>query len=295
MGNKKIQSLIEDIVTLPSLPGVVTKVTAMITDESASVSDVAAIIAGDPSLSLKAMRLVNSAFYGMRHQITSVEHAAALLGMKVLKNLVLTASVFTLFKGKGKHRLFNQSDFWSHSINCGLAGRAIVKTASKGELVDPEEAFIAGLLHDIGKLVFSQYMFDDFDKALTLAEIENRPLHEAEKQVIGVDHAEIGGALAEKWNLPENLISAILMHHDPLATDPPSYLALVICFANSLSKIDETEDDEAEGDAMDYSLPGTPEIRAALQLEDDDVAAVMEAYKTEAESASALLSLAESE
>lgn len=295
MANKKVQALIEDIVTLPSLPGVVTKVTGMIADESASVGEVAAVIAGDPSLSLKVMRLVNSAFYGMRNRVTSVEHAAALLGMKVLKNLVLTASVFTLFKEKGKHRLFNQADFWKHSVNCGLAGRALVKTASKGELIDPEEAFLVGLLHDIGKLVFSQYLFDDFDKALTMAEEEGIPLYEAEKRVMGVDHAEMGGALAEKWNLQEGLVSAILMHHDPLATDPPDYLALVVNFANGLSHLTESADDEPQDEEAEPQMPCSEECLAALQLEPEDLEAVRAAFEAEGKSANAMLSLAESE
>ncbi|MFC1737268.1 HDOD domain-containing protein, partial [Candidatus Hydrogenedentota bacterium] len=98
MSKEKLESILEETVNLPSLPSVVTRVIDMASDPGASLSEVAKVIMGDPSLSLKVVKLVNSAFYGMRHKISSVDHAAPLLGMKVLKNLALTASVFSMFK-----------------------------------------------------------------------------------------------------------------------------------------------------------------------------------------------------
>jgi len=202
-----IDYLINEVITLPSLPSTVSRISDLLNDPNSQLSDVGKIIATDPAIALKTLRLVNSAYYGLATKVTSVEHAVVLLGVKVIKNLVFTATVFDSFKNSADQLL-------RHSVASGMAMQILVESCGNVGNVDKEGAFIFGLLHDIGKIIFEEFLPDEFLDASQLARKRAIPLFEAEREIIGVDHAEIGGRLAESWKLPPELISAIAGHHD---------------------------------------------------------------------------------
>ncbi|MBI5094643.1 MAG: HDOD domain-containing protein [Candidatus Hydrogenedentes bacterium] len=202
-----IDYLINEVITLPSLPSTVSRISDLLNDPTAPLSDVGKIIATDPAIALKTLRLVNSAYYGLATKVTSVEHAVVLLGVKVIKNLVFTATVFDTFKSGADVLL-------KHSVATGMAMQAMVESCGSRSDVDREGAFVFGLLHDIGKIILEEFLPEEFEQARGLAKRRAVPVYQVEREIIGVDHAEVGGRLAENWKLPPELINAISGHHD---------------------------------------------------------------------------------
>lgn len=203
----KIDYLLDEIITLPSQPQTLARITKLVDDSDCSLADVAKVISADPSIALKSLRLVNSAHYGLRNKVVSVEHAVMLLGLKVIRNLVLTATVFETF-AKGATSLLH------HSVACGVAMRVVVETRDIELPGDAEDTFVYGLLHDIGKIVFQEFLPEDTAIALELSSTRGLSTFQAEQEVIGCDHAELGARLAQKWMLPAQLVAAIAGHHD---------------------------------------------------------------------------------
>lgn len=205
---RHIDYLLEEVVTLPSLPVTVAHITELVNDPDCSLSEVGKAISADPAIALKTLRLVNSAYYGMTQKVTSVEHAVVLLGQKVIKNLVFTATVFETLQG-------GVDTFLRHSISTGVAMRILMESSQHTTLIaSPDEAFVYGLLHDVGKIIFEQFLPKEFEKVAQVAVSDKAPWYQVEREIIGVDHAEMGARLAEKWRLPADLINAIAGHHD---------------------------------------------------------------------------------
>jgi len=204
-----VDQLLDEVVTLPSMPDTLLRLTDLLDDPNCSLSEVARTIATDPSIALKTLRLVNSAYYGLGQEVKTVEHAVVLLGAKVIRNLALTATVFTTFQS-------GASRYLEHSVAVGAAMRVLAEIGPlRGLLASSEEAFIYGLLHDIGKVILREHLPAEVDEVEFLVREKRMPWHIAEREVIGVDHASIGGRLAQKWRLSHSIAFAISFHHDP--------------------------------------------------------------------------------
>lgn len=202
-----IEFLLEEVVTLPSLPGTVASIMRMVADPKCSLAAVAKAISADPPLAMKTLRLVNTAYYGLRQKVMTIEHAVVLLGTKVIKNLAFTATVFDIMKG-------GVGEFFHHSVTCGMATRALMEVCTKESSAESsDEAFVFGLLHDIGKVMFQQFMPEEYVKVAEMVRERKIPWYKAEQEVIGIDHARLGARLAEKWKLPDHLIGGIAGHH----------------------------------------------------------------------------------
>ena len=193
-----IDTLLDDVVTLPSLPTTVSRVTQLINDPASNLSDVANVIQTDPALALKTLRLVNSAYYGVGQRVDTVDHAVTMLGTKVIRNLAYTAAVFETFQ-RGSIELLH------HSVTTGIAMRSLVDHSACRGMIDPDEAFVFGLLHDIGKILIYEFLPKDAESATLMSHARKIPIFEAERAVIGVDHAELGARLIEKWGLSPQL------------------------------------------------------------------------------------------
>lgn len=204
-----IDYLIDEVVTLPSLPGTVAQITSLVNDPNSNLNDIGKAISSDPSISLKSLRLVNSAYYGLPNKITSVEHAVSMLGMKVIKNVVFTASVFDALK-------VNEEALLKHNVTCGLTMRLLVESGKVdcNHFEHADEAFIYGLLHDVGKIIFAQHMPSEMQKVADICASSPFTWAQAEREVLGADHAEMGSKLAQKWQLSDELIAGIAGHHD---------------------------------------------------------------------------------
>ena len=202
-----IDTLLDEVVTLPSLPTTVSRITQLINDPASNLSDVANVIQTDPALALKTLRLVNSAYYGVGQRVDTVDHAVTMLGIKVIRNLAYTAAVFETFQ-RGSTELLH------HSVTTGIAMRSLVDHSACRGMIDPDEAFVFGLLHDIGKILIYEFLPKDAESATLMSHARKLPIFEAERAVIGVDHAELGARLIEKWGLSPQLGAAIAGHHD---------------------------------------------------------------------------------
>ena len=200
-----IDTLLDEVISLPSLPGTVAHIMRLVSDPRCSLSTVAQAISADPPLAIKTLRLVNAAYYGLRQKVTTVEHGVVLLGIKVIKNLAFTATVFDIMKG-------SVETFFRHSVTCGVAMRALIE-AGGGGLESPEEAFVCGLLHDIGKVILDEFLPKESAEALQLSKERRVPAYEAERATIGIDHALLGARLAQRWKLAEPLVNAVAGHH----------------------------------------------------------------------------------
>ncbi|NOY53533.1 MAG: HDOD domain-containing protein [Deltaproteobacteria bacterium] len=200
-----LRSKIEEVKNIPTLPGVVSKITSMIHDPHVSTEKLGRIISHDQVLSAKVLKLVNSPFYGFPGRISSVSHALVLLGFNVIKGMLISASVFDMMSRA-------MVGLWEHSLGCatvaGIIGRKLDET-------DSEEVFIAGLLHDIGKVMIKVTLPEDFEAILRTAREEGLYMREVEERMVGIDHAGIARWVAAKWNLPENIAEPMTCHHEP--------------------------------------------------------------------------------
>ena len=216
----ELEERFKHLTNLPTLPEIASRLMTMVNDPLVSTSDVAAIIAQDPSLSSRVLRLSNSAFYGMPGKINTIHHAVVLLGFKIITTIILSLTVFDMFpEHKRSRRLFDRKAFWLHSLCCGLIARRLARNVKKRFLFDPEELFCAGLLHDIGKIVLEQYLHEEFHTALTIARDRKIPQHRAEKECLGFSHADVAEWLTAGWGLPAQIAKALAMHHEPGPAD----------------------------------------------------------------------------
>lgn len=213
---------------LPTLPAIALEVTRLAQSPLTGMSDLVRIIRNDPPLTAKILRVANSAFYGMPRKIESLNMALVVLGMREINSLVTCISVLKAFPHSGS-RGFNRQAFWEHSSGCGEIARVI---ASKLHIRLHGVEFTAGLLHDVGKIVMDQYFHDDFMKTLDVAKAEKLSSTEAERKVLGVDHAEIGAWLADAWALPPAIVEAIRYHHQPNLSPDNRTLTAVVHLAN---------------------------------------------------------------
>jgi len=179
-----------------------------------SASEISKVLSRDPVLAAKILSVVNSAYYGFPRKISTISHAIMILGFNDIKNMALSVSVFDAFKGRQREGL-DLEEFWKHSIGVGVCARQLGKRVKYPEA---EEAFIAGLLHDIGKIAFQKYMSTEYKDIVQYAVDNNIWITESERRSLeGDDHTSMGGLVAEKWKLPSKLINAITDHHDPVS------------------------------------------------------------------------------
>jgi putative nucleotidyltransferase with HDIG domain len=202
---QQIKGIIGRIQSLPTLPQVVQKLTTMVESPDVTAQEVGKLISSDQVLGAKVLRLVNSPFYGFPGRISSITHSIILLGFNVIKGVVLSASVFDLMEQ-------SMVGLWEHSLGSATIAGTISRSLG---LAEPEEIATACLLHDIGKVLVRVSLQDDYEKISALVNKEGKTFREAELEILGVDHAEIGGWLAHEWNLPDRLAVPIEFHHDP--------------------------------------------------------------------------------
>lgn len=213
-----LEKRVTDLGNLPTLPGVVQKISKFVDDKKSSAADVAEIISTDQVICAKVLRLVNSAMYGFPGRISSITHALVLLGFNVVKGLVLSTAVFDTMGKCSKGT-------WEHSLGCAVVSRRMAKEMG---MADVEEIMIAGLLHDFGKVILSFLAPKEYTQALELAATQKCHIALAEREVFGVDHPRVASWLAGVWHLPPRLSEPMTYHHRPgLAKKSKDVTALV--------------------------------------------------------------------
>jgi putative nucleotidyltransferase with HDIG domain len=202
---RKQRLKVENINALPTVPGTFKKISQVIGKQGVTLDEISRFIAGDPALTTKILKMVNSAAYGFPGRISSVSHAIMLLGLNVVKGLLLGISVFEVMEKV-------MGGLWTHSLAVATVARAV---AERKGVKDPEEISVAGLLHDLGKVILMLEYQPLYEEAMVQAAARRIPIAEAEQGLFQETHAAVGMWLAEKWHFPPNLVEVIGCHHRP--------------------------------------------------------------------------------
>ena len=231
--------LVKEVDGLVMLPDVFVRISQLADDPDSTITDVANVVSQYPSFAVRLLRVANSPLCGFSSTIDTVAKAVSMIGASQIRNLALSASIVRACAGL-PNNLVSKGNFWRHSIYCALIARVLAKRTGKCE---PEAVFTAGLLHDIGELVIFNRLPEQARGALLLVldSADELPMHEAERQVMGFDHAQVGGELARQWQLPPMLEECVAFHHDiQQAQRYPRETALVH-IANILSQMAELD------------------------------------------------------
>lgn len=236
---------------MPAFPKSVQRILELTRDINCLPKDVVGVIEKDPVITIKILKIINSAYYRLPNKITSINQSVVYLGINTIKNLALNFSTIGILPSQNPAG-FDIHAYLMHSLATATIARQIGMQYADGE-VDPNDCYIAGLLHDFGKVVFAQYMPAEFRDALDQSAFENMPLHQAEELTIGADHTLVGAMLARRWQFPENLIECISEHHSGKFSSP---LAECLYVADRIT--DKLGYDSHGNLAADPNLPDLP-------------------------------------
>ncbi len=218
--------VIKDVRSLPTIPGIIVEVLSLLDDNKTPFKDISRLISSDQTLSARILRLANSPFYGFPGHVSTIPAAMVMLGAKAVKGLVLTSIIFEMTNE-------NALGFWEHSLGTAMAANIIAKRL---KVAKAEEVSTAALLHDIGKVIIQSKLKDDYAYLLTQVKENEVSMQEAELEMLGVDHAEVGGWAVRAWGLPEALCEPITCHHDVEKSEAYRVEAAVVHLADILIK-----------------------------------------------------------
>ena len=278
MDRAKLAATIGD---LPSLPHVVMQIIRLVEDPTTSAAQVSQAIGNDQALVSKVLRLSNSAYYGFPYQISTVAHATVILGFRAVKTLVISAFASAWFDEKGD--AIDRQALWKHSVGCAVASRLL---APRAGWADAEEAFTAGLLHDIGRVMLDRYAHRQLGQSVEMSRATEMPLREAELSVLGFTHSELGQWVMEQWKLPMTLCVAIGHHHNPKSAPAHAPLVWTVAGADLLcARLAIGADDDPMSPEFEQNVMQT------LKLSPDDLPALEESFLTQWERATDILGL----
>lgn len=205
------KELVTGSIRLVSLPEVCIRVNEMLDEPAVTAADLGKVISQDTSLTARLLKIVNSSYYGFQARVETVSRAVTVVGLRELRGLVIAASAVETFSNV-PDEILNKVRFWRHSLYCGVIARLL---AEKCNVLHSERLFVAGLLHDIGKLVIAQRLPLETKNVVQQSESEGRLGLEVEQEILGFDHAEVGGELMKAWNMPDTLFESVAYHHHP--------------------------------------------------------------------------------
>jgi len=284
MDRAKAKNIIIDKVRdLPTLPDVIQKVLDLVGDEDTSAKKLGNLISYDQAISSRLLKVANSAYYGFMRKIATIQHAIVILGFKEVKSLVLGIAVFDTMKGVSGETSFMREEFWMHSMGCALAGQFICKKVGG---VDSETVFTASLLHDIGKLVLDVFFTQEYAKVLEKVRVNGISIVEAEEDVMGFNHADVGGWLCDRWKFPPILSFPISFHHQMEKVDK-NYMRIIsiVHLADILCKRAHI------GNSGEKKIPVIHlPAQEHLKLKDDDLEKIVEQLRQEEDKVKSFLS-----
>lgn len=229
----KIQELLENVGTLVSLPAACMRLTEMVNDPSSSAEDMGRVINQDVGLTARLLRIANSPMYGLSSQVETVTRAITVLGMKQVRDLALASAAIKAFNGI-PNTLVSMRSFWEHSILCALCARTLAMDCLRQQR---ETVFVAGLLHDMGKLVIYNQLPDLSRRVLEVGTNGSKSTESLllERDILGFDHSEVGDELAKQWLLPSSLRECIAFHHEPDRAEQNRVEVAIVHISNSIA------------------------------------------------------------
>ncbi len=221
-GSNKLdpQQVVAEFKDIPPMPNVMVKALNVIKNPATGIAELGKIMQMDQAIATKTLMLVNSAFYGFRQQITSINKALVVLGMMKAKNIIMSLALKKMMTAQGSREL------WEHSIKCAIAAEVLAK---EYRVINPDDAFVIGFLHDIGKILLNTKNPLKYSKVRYLAQQSNVDLVEVEDAQFGTNHCILGALISKKWQLPVILTNCIRYHHDPVQSSLPTLCGVVYC------------------------------------------------------------------
>ena len=229
----QIKRIISVTGNLPPVPHVAARTMDLVAKEDTSVSELQKVISADQALTARILKMANSVFYSFDQKISTLSHAIVVLGFRAVQSMAIAASSRSLFVKKGAQFGLKEKLLWEHSIGCAMGCRQVARMVGFDK---EEEAFIAGLLHDIGKAVLNLVIPKKYGKIVEQVYNESRTFSDVEKEVLGFDHAQIGALIAQKWNFSWDMVETIAYHHSPEAETTGGGLSAILAVANEACK-----------------------------------------------------------
>ncbi len=229
------RELVSGSIRLVSLPEVCIRINEMLDDPAVTAVDLGNVISQDTSLTARLLKIVNSSYYGFQAKIETVSRAVTVVGLRELRGLVIAASAVETFSNI-PDEVLNKVRFWRHSLYCGVIARLL---AEKCHVLHSERLFVAGLLHDIGKLVIAQRLPQETRTIAVQSYEQQRSEYQLEEEMLGFNHAEVGGELMHAWHMPETLFESVAYHHEPRRAEKAIMETCLVHMANIFT--DEAE------------------------------------------------------
>jgi HD-like signal output (HDOD) protein len=234
---KYIRDRVMTILQLPALPKIASQVVELVDNPQTSAAKLSKVISTDQGLTSKVLKVANSPFYGFPKRISTVDFAVIVLGFDALKEIVISISLISALQNRAD-KYFNMKDFWDHAIMSAGIGRRLAREI---DYRVSGEVFVAALLHDMGISILHRHFFEEYKQIVDLILDNDVPPLNAEREILGVTHCDIGGWLAERWNLPGHIREAIMYHHTPeKAIENPDIVALIHCADVISNKLTES-------------------------------------------------------
>lgn len=268
---------------ISSLPAVVEQMTAVVASDRSSADDLRVVVEADPALAARMLRTVNSAAYGLAAPVHTIHKAICYLGFNEVKNLALTASIAPMFRAAPAVGGYDRRGLWRHSVAVAVAARTLAARLGNPRT---EEAFLAGLLHDVGVILMDQYLHPAFTQ-IVAAFSPQRPLWEIEFEIVGFNHTDLGAGVAERWRLPAGPVDAIRHHHRAdLCTGDNRCIVQMVEVANYVC----TKFGYSATGICPVGAPSTATL-SAIQLRTDDLVALTHQLPQELEKRRSLFDL----
>jgi len=224
-----LNTILQSATKLPPFPLVVQRALQLIHNPNSSAQDIVDVIQYDQSITVSVLKLCNSAYFGLPRAVHSLREALVLIGLNQLLEIILSQQSASLFYKSCQGYDLKQGELWRHSVACALMPQIISKRL--GREATPTH-FTAALLHDIGKMILSKFVKDYFEEIKKLVSDKNLAFAEAEKEVLGIDHAELGGRILEQWGFPGIIVSAVRYHHTPFVTLEDQEMVQLVCLCD---------------------------------------------------------------
>lgn len=280
---KHMDEILASIHQIPPFPQVVFKAMDIIRNPQYIVSDLVEVIRLDQSITANILKLCNSAYFGLPRKVSSLKEAVVYLGTNQLRQVLLTSGAKKIYDRSENGYSYFAGELWRHALACALMSQVLVRHLRLP--LDENDVFTTALLHDVGKVVLSTYVSQEYAEIEIMVKEEKLPFHDVERRVLGFDHAEIGGRLAELWQFPDSIVAAIRFHHQP-GKVPKHYrlLSELIALADGLVLMIGYG---TSVDGLSYHIPHL--LIDKLKLKKDDIQFLMIKFQEEMDKAQEMI------
>ncbi len=232
MLTQKVEAIVQSITSLRPMPANVTRIYREIEKPNITIDMLVGLISLDQALTALVLQMSNSVSLGYSRKCSTLYEAIMYIGLARLKTILLTSSATNMLKGDLSGYRLGAGELWHHSLVTAVAAEWLSQAL---RYPNPEEAYVSGLLHDMGKLFLDQFVLSNYDTIVDYVQMYHAQLWQVEEKLIGLDHAQVGGLIAERWNFPASLVDAIRFHHVPSYAREHSQLAAIVNLANSFA------------------------------------------------------------